>query len=307
MDSEVGYQPSVPKLTVVVASHNRREQLLETLPRHPAPVILVDNASTDGTSAAVRARFPRVRVLRLPVNAGAAARNAGAALAHTPYVAFADDDSYWDGDALEQAARALDRYPSTALLAARVLVGPDAELDPVSAEMATAPLGTMPTQPGPSVLGFLACGAVVRRDVFLAVGGFQPRLRMYGEEALLAMDLAAEGWGLAYLPSLVVRHLPRSTGRDLAARRRQQIRNDLLTTWLRRPATRVVRAAVRAMSTADGRAGLYDALAELPWVIRHRRRLPPHLEAALRRVEADEPFSTSPYGPSSAWASRGPG
>jgi GT2 family glycosyltransferase len=283
----------VRKVTVVVASHNRRQQLLETLPRHRAPVILVDNASTDGTAAAVQARFPLVRVLRLPVNAGAAARNVGASLAQTPYVAFADDDSYWDGDALDEAARALDRHPSTALLAARVLVGPTAKLDPVSAGMATAPLGTMPTQPGPSVLGFLACSAVVRRDVFLAVGGFQPKLHVYGEEALLAMDLAAEGWGLAYLPSLVVRHLPKPNGRDPAARRRQQIRNDLLTTWLRRPANRAVRAAVRALSTPDGRGGLHDALAELPWVIRHRRRLPPHLENALRRLETNDPLSIS--------------
>ncbi|MGN9912167.1 glycosyltransferase family 2 protein [Phytohabitans sp. LJ34] len=276
------------KVTVVVASHNRREQLLDTLPRHRAPVILVDNASTDGTAAAVAARHPRVRVLRLPVNAGAAARNAGAALAHTPYVAFADDDSYWEGDALDQAAHALDKHPSTALLAARVLVGPTARLDPVSAAMAAAPLGTTPTQPGPSVLGFLACAAVVRRDVFLAVGGFQPKLHVYGEEALLAMDLAVRGWGLAYLPTLVVRHLPLPTGRDPAARRRMMIRNDLLTTWLRRPATRAVREAARALSTSDGRGGLHDALAELPWVLRHRRRVPPHLEAALRRLETGQ-------------------
>jgi N-acetylglucosaminyl-diphospho-decaprenol L-rhamnosyltransferase len=286
--SDAGIQRAVRKMTVVVASHNRRERLLDTLPRHRAPVILVDNASTDGTASAVAARLPQVKVLRLPVNAGAAARNLGAALAQTPYVAFADDDSYWEGDALDQAARALDKHPSTALLAARVLVGPTARLDPISAEMAAAPLGTTPTQPGPSVLGFLACAAVVRRDVFLAVGGFQPKLHVYGEEALLAMDLAAEGWGLAYLPSLVVRHLPMPGGRDPAARRRQQIRNDLITTWLRRPATRAVRAAVRALSTPDGRAGLQDALGELPWVVRHRRLVPPHLEAALRRLEAGQ-------------------
>lgn len=199
-----GIQRAVRKVTVVVASRNRREQLLDTLPRHQAPVILVDDASTDGTAAAVAARLPRVRT---------------------------------------------------------------------------------PTQPGPSVLGFLACAAVVRRDVFLAVGGFQPKLHVYGEEALLAMDLAAQGWGLAYLPSLVVRHLPVPNGRDQAARRRLTIRNDLLTTWLRRPATRAVREAARALATPDGRGGLHDALAELPWVLRHRRRVPPHLEAALRRLE----------------------
>ena len=71
---------------------------------------------------------------------------------------------------------------------------------------------------GPAVLGFLACAVVVRRDAFLAAGGFQPRLHVYGEEALLAMDLAAAGWLLSYAPELTVRHLPRPAGRDSGAR-----------------------------------------------------------------------------------------
>ncbi|WP_324278592.1 hypothetical protein [Blastococcus brunescens] len=53
-------------LTVVVASQNRRTDLLATLPRHEAPVVLVDNASTDGTVEAVRAAHPDVDVLALP-------------------------------------------------------------------------------------------------------------------------------------------------------------------------------------------------------------------------------------------------
>ncbi|MEJ3747257.1 glycosyltransferase [Actinomycetes bacterium KLBMP 9797] len=273
-------------VTVVVVSHNRREQVLRTLPRHQAPVILVDNASTDGTAEAVTAHAPDVQVLRLPVNAGAAARNVGARLAGTRFVAFADDDSYWADGALGEAARVLAAHPTTALLTARVLVGPQARLDPVSAGMATAPLGTPPALPGPAVLGFLACAAVVRRDAFLGCGGFQPKFHVYGEEALLAMDLAAAGWGLAYVPSLVVHHLPAPAGRDPARRRRQETRNALLTTWLRRPARRALRTAAQSLSTPDGRAGLRAALTDLPWALRHRRRVPPRVEAALRVLES---------------------
>jgi N-acetylglucosaminyl-diphospho-decaprenol L-rhamnosyltransferase len=276
-------------VTVVVATRNRRTQLLRHLPRHRAPVILVDNASDDGTPDLVNDRFPDVQVIRLRENLGAAARTIGVAAAETPYVAFADDDSHWVGDALQRAVAHFEAYPRAALLAGRVLVGDRARLDPICTEMAAAPLGTEPDLPGPSVLGFLACAAVVRRDAFLSVGGFEEKLHVYGEEALLAMDLAARGWGLAYVPSLVVRHLPESHGRDCGARRRRQARNDLLTTWLRRPATVGVRNAARRLGDPDGRGGLVDALAELPWVLRHRRVLPPSVEAAVRTLESVPP------------------
>jgi N-acetylglucosaminyl-diphospho-decaprenol L-rhamnosyltransferase len=272
-------------VTVVVATRNRRRQLLRHLPRHRAPVILVDNASDDGTPDSVQTLFPQCTVIRLADNIGAAARNIGVAAATTPYVAFADDDSYFEDDALDRAAALFDAYPRAALLTGRVLVGDRARVDPICDELAAAPLGVEADLPGPSVLGFLACAAVVRREPFLAVGGFEPKLHVYGEEALLAMDLAARGWGLAYVPSLVVRHMPEAGGRDPRARRRRQIRNDLLTSWLRRPAGIGVRQALRQLDDPDGRAGLLAAMRLLPWVLRHRRPLPPRVEAAVRALE----------------------
>src|SRR3954447_12588061 len=92
-------------ITVVVATRNRRDRLMETLPRHAAPVILVDNGSDDGSPDAVAAAYPHVTVIRLGENRGAAARNVGVQLARTPYVAFADDDSYWAPGSLRQAAK----------------------------------------------------------------------------------------------------------------------------------------------------------------------------------------------------------
>ena len=77
-----------------------REALDETLtklgalPERP-PVIVVDNASTDGTAPLVRRRHPEVRVLRLSEDIGAAARTEGVRRAATPYIAFCDDDTWW--------------------------------------------------------------------------------------------------------------------------------------------------------------------------------------------------------------------
>jgi N-acetylglucosaminyl-diphospho-decaprenol L-rhamnosyltransferase len=271
-------------LTVVVASRNRRERLMETLPRHAAPVILVDNGSDDGGPDAVEAAFPHVTVVRLGENRGAAARNTGVSLARTPYVAFADDDSFWAPGSLRQAAKLLRTHDRVALLAAQVLVGQEARVDPISAAMATAPLGAPPGGPGPSVLGFLACAAAVRRDAFLAAGGFQPKLQVYGEEALLAMDLAAAGWHLTYAPALTVRHLPRPAGRDNRARRRTETRNRLLTALLRRPPGVVARTAAAAWR--EDPRGVADAARLLPWALRRRRALPPDVESSLKILAA---------------------
>jgi len=97
-------------VTVVVASRNRRADLLASLPRHEAPVVLVDNGSTDGTVAAVGSALPAVRILPLDRNVGALARTVGVLAAATPYVAFADDDSWWAPGALARAVEVLEAH-----------------------------------------------------------------------------------------------------------------------------------------------------------------------------------------------------
>jgi GT2 family glycosyltransferase len=168
-------------VAVVIATRNRGTELLGTLARLRAldeqpSIMVVDNGSTDGTAELVRIRCPGVQVVGLRRNRGGAARTVGARLVDSPYVAFSDDDSWWAPGALGQAAELLDRHPRLAVLAARVLVGPDRRRDPVCDEMAHSPLPPADDLPGPSVLGFIACGAVVRRSAFLEVGGFHARL-----------------------------------------------------------------------------------------------------------------------------------
>ncbi|MBL8861471.1 MAG: glycosyltransferase family 2 protein [Planctomycetes bacterium] len=79
-------------------------------------VILVDNASTDDSLALVRERFPEVRVLALPVNAGPCpARNAGMRAARQRYVLALDNDAVVRPDVLEKLARAAAADASIAI------------------------------------------------------------------------------------------------------------------------------------------------------------------------------------------------
>ncbi len=280
------------RVTVVIATRNRRPELLRTLgrlhqlPERP-PVIVVDNASADGSAAAVRERFPGVALRVLPRNAGAAARNVGVALAATPYVAFSDDDSWWEPGALARAATALDADPRLGLVAARTLTGPAREPDPVNALMAHSPLRDGPAA---EVLGFLACACVVRKEAFLGAGGFSSLLFFVGEERLLSYDLATAGWARHYLPDVVAVHEPSAARPGSHLRRQAERRNLLLTAWLRRPApvalAETLRLAGGAARDPDDRAALAAAARKLPAALWHRRRLPPQVEQKVRILAA---------------------
>jgi GT2 family glycosyltransferase len=277
---------------VVVATRDRRESLLHTLgrlaslPESPT-VAVVDNGSRDGTSEAVRRAHPEARLLRLDEDAGGAARNAGVRAVDTPLVAFSDDDSWWAPGALTAAGRLFDEHPGLGLIAARVLVNAECRLDPTCVEMRDSPLPADRDLPGPPVLGFVACGSVVRRSAFLQVGGFEPRMGIGGEEQLLALDLAAAGWGLAYVEEVVAHHHPWRPS-ERPGRRARELRNSLWVTWLRRPLRRAaVRTAMLVAASVRERnlSALLQAARGAPWVIRERRRLPAEVERAAAVLE----------------------
>ncbi len=281
------------RVSVVVMTRNRRDSVLTTLERLLAlpdepPVIVVDNGSEDGTAAAVSARLPRVRLLALARNHGSVARTFGVQAAPTPYVAFADDDSWWEPGALRTAQAVFDRSPRLGLLAARILVGPERRLDPVCDVMAKSPLPVGRDAAGPSVLGFVACGAVVRREAYLEVGGFSPVVFFFGEETVLAQDLMTAGWQLAYVDEVVARHDPGSVSGPRPDRERLATRNALLSLWMRRPAPVAVLQTVRLLAerrSAAAAAGLFDAVRRSPAALADRSVLPASVERQVRLLE----------------------
>jgi GT2 family glycosyltransferase len=169
-------------------------------------------------------------------------------------------------------------------------VGAEERLDPVCEEMAASALGTAPDLPGPSLLGFVACAALVRTEAFAAVGGFDSVVRFPGEEERVALDLAAAGWGLAYVDEVTIHHHP-SPRRDAPGHRQAAIwRSRLLTATMRLPAGDVLRLGASALRCRRGREGLVRALPDVPAAVRGRRPVPPRVRADLRRL-ADAPAS----------------
>jgi GT2 family glycosyltransferase len=299
-DEGTGAGPD-PRVAVVVITHERRDELLVALtrlldlPERPY-VVVVDNGSTDGTADAVRARFPQVELIASPENLGAVGRNLGVDRLHTPYVAFCDDDTWWDPGSLRTAADVLDAHPRLAVMTARIVVEPAGVEDPIVAELRDSPVRGAEWLPGPALGSFLAGASIVRREAFTQVGGFSERLWLGGEEELMAGDLAAAGWELCYLPALTVHHRA-SRARDPHRRRRDGIRNTLWTTWLRRPLRPALRRTAHLLRTLPrdrvSALGLLAAARGIPWVLRERRVLPPSAEARFAALDAAQRRSTA--------------
>jgi GT2 family glycosyltransferase len=291
-----GPGPADERVTVVIITRNRCAELrrtldrMTTLPERPAIVVL-DNASDDETTAMARQCFPSVQTVRLERNCGAVARNLGVMLARTPYVAFCDDDVWWDPGAIRLAADALDAHVDVAVVVGRIMVEPAGTVDPIVRELKASPVPGPARLPGPALVSFLAGVSMVRAGAFTDAGGFSARLWLGGEEELLAIDLATQGWYLCFLDDVVVHHQPSST-RENRQRRHDGIRNTLWFTWLRRPLWRAVRrTVVIARSVPPDRVSLSafgHALAGLGWVLRERRVVPPRVEAAIRLVEDEQ-------------------
>jgi GT2 family glycosyltransferase len=289
--------PARTRTSFVIASRNRAPELAEVVNRlldtTDCPVIVVDNGSEDDTAARIRGVASRsggrVQLVELAENLGAVGRNVGVERAATPFVAFCDDDSWWEPQAPDRAEDVFDRYPTVALLAARTIVYPDRREDDFCRLLADSALGRRADLPGPSILGFMSCAAIVRRSAFQAAGGFSDILHFRGEEQLLAVDLASLGWDLCYCPELVAIHQPSASRGSTAAQDARVLRNRVLTAWLRRPlpqclraTSQLLRAAVRDREHARA-AG--EALWRLPAALGQRRSLPAQVESAVRQLE----------------------
>lgn len=279
-----------PDISLVVLTHDRRESLRRVLakscalPERP-PIAVVDNGSRDGSVAMVREAFPSVTVLAAGANLGAAGRNLGAAWAPTRYVAFCDDDCWWQPGSLARAARLFDRYPDVATLTARILVGEAGHEDRASTCMAASPLPSSGL-PGRAVLGLMAGATAFRTEAFRQAGGYEPRFFLGGEETLLALDLASCGWRLVYAPDLVVHHDP-SPLRDAARRRALLARNAIWSAWLRLPCGMALAETMRVLPRLwreQGVRGCRETLLALPWVFRERHVVSPEVAAWYRQL-----------------------
>lgn len=282
--------PLRKRLTVVLLTYNcahRIASIVQHLLELDVDIIAVDNASGDGTAAVLRT-FAGIDVLELPRNIGAAGRNAGAARVRTPYIAFCDDDGWYEHDGLDLACDLFDAHPQLGLINARILVRAERRLDPISIEMADSPIPERYDIPGAVLLSFMAGAAIVRASAYRAAGGYDERFFMGGEEETLAFPLAKLGWQMRYVPAVVMQHYPSLA--NATTLRAYGMRNTLVNAWLHRPLRSAVRWTVFTLADTpknrDYAHGVLLTLRAVGWILRERAPMNAALDADVALLDA---------------------
>ncbi|MCB9850501.1 MAG: glycosyltransferase [Phycisphaerales bacterium] len=207
-----------PPISIVIATHNRRDVTLATLHRlfclgaetRNAEIIVVDNASSDGTAGAIAERFP-VQCVALDRNLGACAKARGVTIARGEIVVFLDDDSFPRPGSL---TRMLAHFAADETLGAASFMTHLAD-------------GKRECCAFHNV--FIGCGVGIRRDALTQVGGLDESLFMAAEEYDLSFRLINAGWRVQTFEDLHVDHLKSPVARASSRLVYYDTRNNL---WL---------------------------------------------------------------------------
>ena len=221
------------QLSIIIVSWNVRELLRACLAGLPcdAEVIVVDNASLDGSADMVRRDFPHVRLLANTNNRGfTGGNNDGLRLASRPWVLFLNPDTVVRGDALEQMLAYLQSHAHVGVVGPQLRYG-DGSLQSsrrrfptlATALFESTPLAWhWPAERNPWARRYHMAGTrsdrtqevdwlvgaalLTRQDVLVQVGGFDEGYFMYSEELDWQRRVKQIGWKIVYLPEAVITH-----------------------------------------------------------------------------------------------------
>jgi len=228
--------PTKPLVSALIVSYNVKPLLLkslEALYAHadvPIEAVVVDNASTDGSAAAVASEFPEAVVLQQSRNLGfGRANNVGLERCQGRFVMLLNPDVTVNPQAVGRMADFLITRPDAAAVGPRLLF-PDGRLDPDARRSFPVPstlfyrtvglsrvfprsrvfgrhnMGHVPeTEVHEMDAGTAAC-LMFRMTALDRVGFFDPRYFMYGEDLDLCYRLKLGGWKIFYLPSASAIH-----------------------------------------------------------------------------------------------------
>ncbi len=293
-----------PLLTVGITTRNRQRSLqrcLESLRHisHLSPEILVFDDASDVRVTTTIAPQPRLRVIRDDRGSGnIVGRNTLMREATGGAVLLLDDDAaLLEGAGVERALEILSRDGEVAAVAF-AQANPDGRPWPETMQPARG-------QSSRYIAAYIGFAHLLRRDVFLRLGGYRESFVFYGEEKEYCLRLLDHGLRVVYLPDALVIHAQDASGRTPQRYLRYVTRNDCLNALYNEPLRRLVwlvpaRLALyfrmRARWDVDDPGGLRWVVKEVAanardaWRVRKpvsRRTL-----AAWRRVrDSDAPYA----------------
>lgn len=200
------------QVTAVVVTYNSSAvvDFLATSLNSLENVIVVDNASQDGTVEKIRALAPHVNLIGNNKNLGfGAANNRGAQLVKTPYILFINPDCRISDDMLCSLLKTAEEFPTAGIIAPQgYYKGGNVQISYRQAyyEKRTPQEYIIPDSVC-SVKWVHGCCLLVRTDVFRMIDGFDERFFLYYEEDDLCLKVIAAGYECLIEPRSEVLHL----------------------------------------------------------------------------------------------------
>ena len=305
-----------PEISVVIVSWNGRQYLgpcLDALRLQRGvdfEIILVDNASTDGTSDFVRAHYPDVRIVTLSQNRGfAGGNNAGAREARGRWLAFLNNDTAPERDWLARLHGGVQSDRRFQLATSRVVYMHDATIVDSAGDGVFRSGGAFKRHHGGpadaadasgEVFGVCGAACLIDRTVFEELGGFDEHFFASHEDVDLSYRARLRGYRCLYVADAVVRHHGSATLGTVSAVSVYQGQRNLEWMYLKNtPGTLLVRtlpghllylAAAAMFFARQGRLRPFlrakaSAVAALPRVWRQRRDIQRNRRVGAEAIE----------------------
>jgi hypothetical protein len=199
---------SKPLVSIVTLCWNRKKDILESLQGiqkidyENLEVIVVDNASTDGTVEAINQQFPEVQVIQMYKNIGIEAYNIGFKNAKGEYIVILDDDSFPQAKAVGRMVERFENDPSLGVVAFDVRNY--FKYDKVSD--ASVEEKTQNAEATDYYMSFNGAGAGIRRELFEKIGFYPEEFFLYWNEQDVAFRVWNQGYKVVFFGDIVSYH-----------------------------------------------------------------------------------------------------
>lgn len=236
-----------PKVTVVIVNWNGKIYLDRCLTSVAAQtydnynVILIDNASTDGSAEFVREQYPQVKIITLDRNYEfAKANNIGIRMAiqeGAQFIALLNNDTKVEGEWLSELVKAMYRDPGVGICASKMLRMDDPRIidstghyfvDGIIRDRGNGELDIGQYDSKAKVVGGCAGASLYRKTMFDAIGLFDESYGFYYEDAELSWRAYNSGWKAVFVPTSVVYHVRGGTARGDATLQEELRRRDVI-------------------------------------------------------------------------------
>ena len=208
------------KASFIIVNYNRKEELYLTITStlnlfggtHDAyEIIVVDNASSDGSIEMVRQEFPMVILIENKINMGVPAWNKGFEKALGEYFIILDDDSQLDSG-LDSALAYMEANEDIGVLALNITGGAfqTAKWDNLS-----------------YYSGFIGCGAIIKKALYQQIGGYAEWIFLYTNEYEFGIRTMEAGYKILYFADCCVTHRTSNLNRSSRRLITYSVRNEL--------------------------------------------------------------------------------